>query len=110
MKFSERQDNISGFVLQVKVNNDTELEEALTAVAEVQSMSEIRCPLPTSRTRRSIGDSLAGAYIARGFHVSVSNDGVTFSEEDVLVIYDSTCVHCTVEGSTTTCAVQVCTV
>ena len=40
--------------------------------------------------------------------MSVSNDGITFSEEDVLVIYDSTCVNCSVdESAASTCVVNV---
>ena len=70
-------------------------------------MSEVSCKLPTVRARRSIPESSSGNYVARGFHVSVSNDGVTYSEEDVLVIYDSTCVSCSVEKSITTCVIKV---
>jgi len=70
-------------------------------------MAEVRCPLSTGKTRRNVDDNSVD-YIARGYHVSVSNDGVTYSEEDILVIYDSTCVNCTVDGTVTTCLVKVC--
>jgi len=79
----------------------------VTAIAEIETMSEITCLLPIVKTRRSVDKISANDYIARGYHVSVSNDGVTYSEEDVLVIYDSACVNCTVDGSTITCDVQV---
>lgn len=71
-------------------------------------MSEVRCKLPQGRNRRSVDDDVSDTFIARGFRVSVSNDGITYSEDDVLVIVDSTCVSCTVDESTTTCVVQVC--
>jgi len=91
--------------MEVRENNRIEHEEPTAVVAEVMSMSEIKCPLPLRRNRRSISDS-SGDYIARGYYVSVSNDGVTYSEEDILIILDSTCVNCTVDGSTN-CVVQV---
>jgi len=94
-------------VFKVKNNNAYELEEPLTVVAEVQSVTEITCQLPNIRERRSVDDNTAGSVIALGYQVSASNDGVTYSEEDVLVIFDSTCVNCTVDGLTTTCIVNV---
>lgn len=93
----------------MKHNNEFEFEDAVTAEAEVESISEIRCPLPTQRARRSVEKSSNEDYIARGYYVSVSNDGVTYSEEDFLVIHDSTCVNCSVdETSGTICIVHVC--
>jgi len=94
-------------VLQIRSNNEFELEDPLTVVAEVQSVTEVTCQLPPIRARRSVDDSTAGSVIAFGYQVSVSNDGVTYSDDDVLVIFDSTCVNCSVDGLTTTCVVNV---
>lgn len=83
-------------------------DEIQTTAAVLESMSEVRCPL--YRQKREVNGNNDG-YISRGYSISVSNDGVTFSEEDVLVIYDSTCVKCSVDESLTpTCVVQVCIV
>jgi len=92
--------------MKVLRNNTRTTGETHTAAAEVKSFAEVSCPLPTERTKRNVDDSSVD-YVARGYYVSVSNDGVTYSEEDLLVIYDSTCVNCTVDGSITTCVVTV---
>jgi len=94
-------------MFKISITNKYELDEAVTAIAEMETVFEIMCLLPTFKTRRSVAESSTDDYIARGYHVSVSNDGVTYSDEDVLVIYDSTCVSCTVDISTITCDVQV---
>ena len=65
----------------------------------MRSVAEVRCQLTVVDNNDN--------YMARGYHVPVSNDGVTYSEEDVLVIHDSNCVPCVVDGSTVTCNVQV---
>ena len=85
--------------------NNTEADESHTVVAEIESSVEVSCPLIYERKRRS--DDIDSDRIARGYKVSVSNDGVTYSEEDILVIYDSTCVNCTVVGSTAMCVAKV---
>lgn len=74
--------------------------------AEVKSFAEVSCSLTTERTKRNV-DDVTVEYLARGYHVSVRNDGISYSEEDVLVIYDSTCVNCSVEGSITICILTV---
>jgi len=95
---------------KVNENNRIDIKEAITAVVEIESMMEVRCPLPLRQTRQIAGDRSTDEYIASGYYVSVSNDGVTYSDEDVLIVLDPTCVNCSVDGSTTTCVVQVCSV
>ncbi|XP_033763405.1 uncharacterized protein LOC117344686 [Pecten maximus] len=50
------------------------------------------CSLPQSpRIRRSSHDNAA---IAEGFFLSVSNDGVVFSDDVAIIVYNSTCFTC----------------
>ncbi|XP_033764299.1 von Willebrand factor D and EGF domain-containing protein-like [Pecten maximus] len=50
------------------------------------------CSIPQSRRiRRSAHDNAA---IAEGFFLSVSNDGVVFSDDVLMLVYNSTCFTC----------------
>jgi len=62
----------------------------MTAIAEIKIFQRSRVFFPRVRSIDAISTK---DYIARGYHVSMSNDGVTYSEEDVLVIYDSIQLH-----------------
>ncbi|XP_069119363.1 von Willebrand factor D and EGF domain-containing protein-like [Argopecten irradians] len=60
------------------------------------------CSLPQSRRRkRSVNNNNA---IASGFFLSVSNDGVRFSDDIVVIVYNSTCLSCNTTGIT--CSVK----
>ena len=43
------------------------------------------------------------AYIARGYAISITNDGLHFGEPDSIVIYNSSCVNCTKAGNQVLC-------
>ena len=86
---------------------NTESEKSHIVLAELETSVEVRCMLANDRKRRSADDDLTSDLIARGYKVSVSNDGVTYSDEDILVVYDSTCVNCTISGSQAICVAKV---
>ncbi|XP_021375500.1 von Willebrand factor D and EGF domain-containing protein-like [Mizuhopecten yessoensis] len=50
------------------------------------------CSLPQSRRKRR--SAHASAVLANGFFLGVSNDGVAFSDNLVVIVYDSTCYTC----------------
>lgn len=72
--------------------------------AELQTLVEVLCPLEKARKKRSLQED---DYIAYGYAISVSNDGVKYSEEDILVIFDSECVNCTKNSSDIICRQNV---
>lgn len=76
--------------------------EALTTKAELQTFVEVSCPLPKTRKDLST-ESDQSDHIAYGYTISVSNDGITYSEEDILVIFDSECVNCTKDDGNVVC-------
>lgn len=95
------------FFFEVFETNNTNSEVSHTVVAELETSLEVRCMLANDRRRRSADDDLTSDLIARGYKVSVSNDGVTYSDEDILVVYDSTCVNCTISGLHAICVAKV---
>ncbi|XP_053389303.1 von Willebrand factor D and EGF domain-containing protein-like [Mercenaria mercenaria] len=80
----------------VKSNNIT------TTKGDLQTLVEVSCPLQQSRKKRSTLEQ-EGDYIASGYAISVSNDGVEYSEEDILVVFDSECVDCIKQDENVTC-------
>lgn len=74
--------------------------------AELQTFVEVICPLEKTRKKRSTFFK-EDDYIAFGYMISVSNDGVKFSEEDILVIFDSECVNCTKHNGNVICRQNV---
>ncbi|XP_052766474.1 uncharacterized protein LOC128207536 [Mya arenaria] len=79
------------------------IRDPLIVPGEIETIVEISCNLPKARERRSVTEGV-NAPIARGYNVSVSNDGSAFSEEDLLVIYDATCVSCTTVNGVVKCS------
>jgi len=88
--------------------NMLKLRTSYTTKAEMETMVEVRCPLSKGRKIRDVDDQTNIDVVARGYYISVSNDGTSFSEEDIMVVYDSTCLSCIVNGTTTSCEVKVC--
>ncbi|XP_063414556.1 uncharacterized protein LOC134696618 [Mytilus trossulus] len=50
----------------------------------------MHCPAPASRRKRSITDESS----ALGYRLSVSNDGMNFTQELTILIYNSQCLYC----------------
>jgi len=92
----------------LKVLGDTtnKLETFQSTLAELDSFVQAKCPLDVRRSKRDVdNDNLE--YVARGYHVSMSNDGVNYSEEETVLIFNETCVNCTVGELGPTCVVKV---
>ncbi|XP_052767965.1 uncharacterized protein LOC128208441 [Mya arenaria] len=66
----------------------------ITIPGELATSVEVSCILPTIRRKRFDSDKDTGEHIATGYNVSISNDGLAFSDEDSFIVYDSTCVTC----------------
>lgn len=60
--------------------------ETIDIGADHNSISDITCPFPKVRKRRSTITSFIS-----GYKISVSNDGNTFSPSHLMYILDSTC-------------------
>lgn len=78
-----------------------------TTQGSAETMFEVRCPLTLARKRRSVDVDDRVDVMTWGYYISVSNDGITFSEEDAMVVFDSTCLNCIVTGSTASCEANV---
>ncbi|XP_041372158.1 von Willebrand factor D and EGF domain-containing protein-like [Gigantopelta aegis] len=70
--------------------------------AQFESLFEVACPIPVHRSKRSALGATAEDR-PRAYYVSVSNNGVTYSQEKIVVIYDSTCQTCTLSGTSVKC-------
>ena len=73
------------------------------------SFAEVSCPLDKHviRRKRSELSNEPDGYIARGYSISISNDGANYGLSDSIVIFDSTCVNCTKDGDKIYCAKDV---
>ncbi|XP_019633198.1 PREDICTED: von Willebrand factor D and EGF domain-containing protein-like isoform X3 [Branchiostoma belcheri] len=90
-------ENLTCRVRQVKMVQGIQEEEPYDAVdtsATLKSFREVKCELPLSPVWQGTPDETEGA-VTHGMLVSVSNDGVEFSEEKLVTIYDSACQDCT---------------
>lgn len=72
---------------------------------QIDTFIQMFCNFPEDRRKRSI-ETVIKDVVARGYHITVSNDGTLFSDEDTIVIFDSNCVECTNEHNIT-CTVKV---
>lgn len=69
-----------------------ESEEAFTHRGIYKSLFLMFCEIPESRRRRSADVST----IANGYFISISNDGLNFTEELAVVSFDTRCYSCNV--------------
>ena len=88
-------------VLQVTENSSLIYSTSYTREAAKLSFAEVVCPIVSSY----IG--WKENYIARGYTISIANDGVHFGESDAIVIFDSACVNCTKIGDYISCLQDV---
>lgn len=74
-------------------------DEAMLWNATMISINEVACSLPPSPV--SLAAPVAGVVPrpVHGLRVAVSNDGEIFSLEQLIVVYDSTCLQCNNTGS-----------
>ncbi|CAG2192527.1 unnamed protein product [Mytilus edulis] len=69
-----------------------ESEEAFTHRGIYKSLFLMFCEIPESRRRRSADLST----IANGYFISISNDGLNFTEELAVISFDTRCYNCNV--------------
>ncbi|WAR04211.1 VWDE-like protein, partial [Mya arenaria] len=80
---------------EVDTENNTVYHGIRTVQGKLDSFLQVFCNFPqAARIRRSITDENVDNIVATGYTVAVSNNGVDFSENDTVVIFDSTCVSC----------------
>lgn len=102
------QNIIAGFCMfQINVRNDGLTEQQYQVTAVPQTFMEVSCPIEKSKKRSMDVEAEIDNIVARAYNISLSNDGVNFSEEDTLLVYDSACVICTKIAGAITCHKQV---
>ncbi|XP_046559892.1 uncharacterized protein LOC124268917 [Haliotis rubra] len=82
----------------IDYNNSVTYGEALPQALEVESIAEGVCSLPAAPLVMSASNT-----VARGYLVSVSNDGKAYSDESAVVIFNSSCQECDVANNVVTC-------
>ena len=93
------------FSLQVTENSTIVYLKSKISPASRLSFAEVICQLENETTLENIWKETAHkeAYIARGYSISITNDGVHFGESDSMLIYNSSCVNCTKAGNQILC-------
>ena len=73
------------------------------------SFAEVSCPLDkhVTRRKRSELENEPEDYIARGYSIAITNDGINYGLPDSVVIFDSTCVNCTKDDDKIFCKKDV---
>ncbi len=69
-------------------------DEAALWNATMISINEVACSLPPSPVSLTLPVAGVTPRPVHGLRVAVSNDGELFSDEEQLVIFDSTCLQC----------------
>ena len=67
------------------------------------TMFKSRCPLTRGQKRRSLDSVDRDDVVTWGYYITVSNNGLTFSEENAMVVFNSTCLTCVSTGLTVSC-------
>jgi len=91
---------------KVDANGNVTRNDPVFVTATLDSFLQVFCPLAKGRKTRSAEDDIDN-QIAYGFKVAVSNDGATFSKDDSIVIFDSTCVDCAKFNGSIICSSKV---
>ena len=94
---------------QITASSTVHYSSAVKLEATRLSFAEVVCSLHevTVRSKRNVKQTAKDTFIARGYDVSISNDGVHFSVADSIIIFDSTCVNCTKVGKNIFCVKDV---
>ncbi|KAK6180905.1 hypothetical protein SNE40_008870 [Patella caerulea] len=83
------------------LESDTEIDLSNSPV--VESVGEVTCPLPVNRQKRSTGVPVVVATVP-SYRVAVSNDAQIFSRQLTVVIMNSDCMNCTIDGESVACS------
>ncbi|XP_055957189.1 von Willebrand factor D and EGF domain-containing protein-like [Patella vulgata] len=81
---------------------ESNAEAEITNAPVVESIGEVTCPLPVNRQKRSTTVPVVDTTVP-SYRVAVSNDGQLFSRQLTVVVMDSNCMDCTIDGETVTC-------
>ncbi|KAH3862955.1 hypothetical protein DPMN_025930 [Dreissena polymorpha] len=81
-------------VFQINEGNEVLPEGNYQVTGVPQTYMEVSCPLEQSEERYVNAKDDIDDIVARVYNISLSNDGVNFSEKDTLLVYDSVCVTC----------------
>ncbi|XP_052217770.1 von Willebrand factor D and EGF domain-containing protein-like [Dreissena polymorpha] len=87
--------------LEIHVTHEIVTKEDYRVIGVPQTYMEVSCQL-AQRKKRSV-DAEIDDIMARVYNISLSNNGVNFSEKDTLLVYDSACVNCNKTEDTFTC-------
>ncbi|XP_013385755.1 von Willebrand factor D and EGF domain-containing protein [Lingula anatina] len=92
-------------VYKVTFSGVTTTSSQTESDAEFVHIQEVMCSLPNahSRKKRTISPGSTEVVLAEGYKVSVSNNGLNYSEPRYILVYDSKCVDC---NSTTNCTLK----
>ncbi|XP_076077826.1 uncharacterized protein LOC143048184 isoform X4 [Mytilus galloprovincialis] len=73
-----------------------------TTTGQMENIGEVKCPVSVNRRRkRSTTNETIQYYL-----VSVTNDGVTYSDSVPLILYDTSCYTCTTTDSNVNCQLR----
>ena len=71
----------------------------------VHHFAEIACPVQNYRKKRSL--DVTKLDQARGFRIAITNNGNVYSNESVMVVYNSGCQRCEIKTSSVSCSFTV---
>ena len=74
--------------MQLSAEGDRKQLEDTIVAAEFDSFIEVKCPIPTERTKRSLENENGFVY---GYTVYVSNDGRHYGDGKDIYVYNSEC-------------------
>ena len=97
--------NFDHILMQVTENSTVVYSTSTKRPATRLSFAEVLCPLDINDTLRYITNPSRhhDTYIARGYAISITNDGLHFGDSDSIVIFNSSCVNCTKTGNQIAC-------
>ena len=84
--------------------------EPVTVKATFDSFLQVFCPFPKTKRVRRATSNPTDNVVATGYKVAISNNGIRetgFSDDDSIIIYDSTCVDCQKQNGRIRCSVLV---
>ncbi|XP_053373990.1 uncharacterized protein LOC123532953 [Mercenaria mercenaria] len=90
---------------QIERNGQAKEQTTMTNQALLESFTQATCDLPSIRNKRS-GEYLNDDFVARGYRISLSNNGKIYSEEDIIIIFDSECVNCSKSHGEIVCSAK----
>ncbi|XP_055957191.1 von Willebrand factor D and EGF domain-containing protein isoform X2 [Patella vulgata] len=85
-------------LMPLESNEEAEIKHAPV----VESIGEVTCPLPINRQKRSTGVPVVDTTVP-SYRIAVSNDGQLFSRQLTVVVMNSDCMSCTIDGEIVTC-------